>query len=176
MAHRHRRRRARAASVLLGVLILVAFGMGRASSLTGPLAERAARADTIQVAPGTSALEPRAEPVYVALNRERTRAGLATLKIDADLVATAARDACAMARGDIPLSGDRERLSEAGGHSENTGLVIDDDPDAGARTMHAWWTRTRVHRRDRMDPQMVRYGIGACNAEDRTYYVERFAR
>lgn len=174
MDHQPRRQRARGAGVLLGVLLLIALGAGRTPSTAGPLAQRAARADTAQPA-GSSTLDPRAEPVYRALNDARTRAGLPAVTIDVDLVASAVRDACAIARGDVALSGDRDRMAEAGAHRENTGLVIDDDPTAGAQTMHDWWSHTRTHRHKRMDPRMTRYGVGACNAENRTYYVERFA-
>lgn len=175
MVHQPRRRRAHSAVVLLGVLVLAATLVGRV--IASPRPPRTARADTpsaADVADGT--LDQRAAPVFAALNTDRADAGLEPLALDDVLTRTAARDACAIARGDVPLSGDRERMTEAGGHSENVGMVIDDDPAAGARTMHDWWAHTRRHRRNRMDPGMVRYGIGACNAEDRTYYVERFAR
>ncbi|CAN5914396.1 hypothetical protein BH23ACT10_BH23ACT10_16910 [soil metagenome] len=174
MDHQPRRRRARGAGVLLGVLLLIALGVGRTPPTAGPLGQRTARADTAQPA-GNSTLDPRAEPVYRALNDTRTRAGLPAVTIDVDLVDSTVRDACAIARGEVALSGDRDRMTAAGGHRENTGMVIDDDPAAGAQTMHEWWSRARTHRRNRMDPRMTRYGVGACNAENRTYYVERFA-
>lgn len=174
MGHQPRRRRARGAGVLLGMLIVLAVGVGRMPPSAGPLVQRAARADT-RIQAVTSALDPRTEPVYRALNRARAQEGLEAVDIDADLVTSAERDACAIARGDLALSGDQTRMVEAGGHRENTGLVIDDDPAAGAQTMHEWWTQTHTHRRNRMDPRVTRYGVGACNAEDRTYYVERFA-
>lgn len=125
--------------------------------------------------PAGTGLDVRARPVYAALNRVRSRAGLPVLNLDDALVETAARDACAIARGELPLDSDRQRLREVGGQRENVGMVIDEDPVAGARTMHDWWTHVGQHRRDRMHPEMVRYGIGACTLEDRTYYVERFA-
>lgn len=175
MGHQPRRRRARSAGVLLGLLVLAAVALGRIAAVPGH--GPTARADTPAAADATGTpLDQRAEPVFVALNADRGDAGLAPLQLDVELTETAARDACAIARGDVPLSGDRERLTEAGGHRENVGMVIDDDPVAGARTMHDWWAHTHRHRRNRMDPGMDRYGIGACNAEDRTYYVERFAR
>lgn len=175
MVHQPRRRRAHSAVVLLGVLVLAATLVGR--GIASPHQPQTARAGTPSAADvADEALDQRAAPVFAALNTDRSDAGLEPLELDDVLTRTAARDACAIARGDVPLSGDRERMTEAGGHSENVGMVIDDDPVAGARTMHEWWANTRRHRRNRMDPGMVRYGIGACNAEDRTYYVERFAR
>lgn len=175
MGHQPRRRRARSAGVLLGLLVLAAAAFGRvvAAPGHGPTAHAATSAP----AGGTTTpLDQRAAPVFVALNADRSDAGLAPLELDDQLTETAERDACAIARGDVPLSGDRERMTEAGGHRENVGMIIDDDPVAGARTMHDWWAHTVRHRRNRMDPTMDRYGIGACNDEDRTYYVERFAR
>lgn len=175
MVHQPRRRRARSAGVLLGLLVLAAVTIGRMVAVPGH--GPTARADTpLPAEAAGTTLDQRAEPVFVALNADRADAGLAPLRLDAELTETAARDACAIARGDVPLSGDRTRMTEAGGHRENVGMVIDDDPVAGARTMHDWWAHTRRHRRNRMDPEMDRYGIGACNSEDRTYYVERFAR
>jgi uncharacterized protein YkwD len=179
MGHQPRRRRARSAGVLLGLLVLAASAFGR--MMAAPGHGSTARADTGAVAvtvanPAAARLDQRAEPVFVALSAERADAGLAPLELDVGLIETAARDACAIARGDVPLSGDRERMTAAGGHRENVGMVIDDDPVEGARTMHDWWAHTHRHRRNRMDPEMGRYGIGACSAEDRTYYVERFAR
>ena len=177
MGHQPRRQRARSAGVLLGLLVLIAIAVGRTTAAPGH--GPTARADIHLVAVADAAstpLDQRAEPVFAALNADRTDAGLAPLELDAELVETAARDACAIARGDVPLSGDRKRMVEAGGHRENVGMVIDDDPVAGARTMHDWWAHTHRHRRNRMDPEMDRYGVGACNSEDRTYYVERFAR
>jgi uncharacterized protein YkwD len=175
MGHQPRRRRAHSAGVLLAVLVLsaVAFGRVVAAPGHGPTAHAAA---VTPAGGATTPLDQRAEPVFVALNADRADAGLTRLELDDRLTDTAERDACAIARGDVPLSGDRERMTEAGGHHENVGMVIDDDPDAGARTMHDWWAHTVRHRRNRMDPAMGRYGIGACNDEDRTYYVERFAR
>jgi uncharacterized protein YkwD len=174
MGHQPRRGRARTAAVLLGVLLLAAMGMGRTPPAAGPLGQRSARAETMQPA-SDALLDARAEPVHRALNRARVRAGLPPVRIDEQLVASAVRDACAIARGDLSLSGDRDRMAEAGGHQENTGLVIDDDVAAGAQAMHDWWTHTHSHRRTRLNPRMTRYGVGACNAENRTYYVERFA-
>ncbi|HSJ45656.1 MAG TPA: CAP domain-containing protein [Euzebyales bacterium] len=175
MVHQPRRRCARSAGVLLGLLVLAAVTIGRMVVVPGH--GPTARADTPPPAEAAgTTLDQRAEPVFVALNVDRADAGLAPLRLHAELTETAARDACAIARGDVPLSGDRARMTEAGGHRENVGMVIDDDPVAGARTMHDWWAHTRRHRRNRMDPEMDRYGIGACNSEDRTYYVERFAR
>lgn len=175
MVHQPRRRRARSAGALLGVLVLAALTFGRvvATPGHGPAAQAATAPPAGAL---TAVLDARTEPVFVALNVDRGRAGLTPLALDERLTDTAARDACAIARGDVPLSGDRERMTEAGGHRENVGMVIDDDPAAGARTMRDWWAHTVRHRRNRMDPEMARYGIGACNDEDRTYYVERFAR
>lgn len=176
MGHQPRRRHARSAGVLLGLLALAAVAFGRMVAAPGHVPT--ASADTSAVVAtdiASTTLDQRAEPVFVALNADRADAGLAPLELDVELIETAARDACAIARGDLPLSGDRERMTEAGGHRENVGMVIDDDPVAGARTMHDWWAHTVRHRRNRMDPEMDRYGIGACNDEERTYYVERFA-
>jgi uncharacterized protein YkwD len=119
-------------------------------------------------------LDAYALPVFTALKRARTKAGLPALTIDDDLVESAERDACAMARGELPLSGSASRLAEAGGERENVGLVVDPDPVLGPRTIHEWWTQTPNHRADRMDPDMHRYGVGACVNEERAYYVERF--
>lgn len=172
MPHQPRRRRAQGAGIVLGVLVLAAILFGRTSPLLGTPTARAGTSPPERTGPQ---LDPRTEPVFVALNRERIRSGLPDLDLDAELIATSSRDACAIARGELALSGDEERTAEAGGRRENLGMVIDEDPAAGARTMHDWWAHTRRHRLQRMDPQMVRYGIGACNAEDRTYYVERLA-
>ncbi|MBW3603818.1 MAG: CAP domain-containing protein [Actinobacteria bacterium] len=174
MGHQPRRRRARGAGILLGVLVLVAVWVGRTAPTVAPLTQRSARA-AVTRAVHDGLLEPRAAPVYAALNEVRARQGVVRLDLDATLVASAVRDACAIARGELALSGDDVRTTEAGAHHENTGLVIDDDPTTAARAMHEWWTHHRTHRRNRMDPGMTRYGVGACNAEDRTYYVERFA-
>jgi uncharacterized protein YkwD len=174
MSHQPRRRRARSAGVLLGLLVLAVVALGRTVGMSGQVPAAQAASPTMADV-RVPALDQRAEPVFVALNTDRAEAGLPRLELDSGLTTTAARDACAIARGEVPLSGDRERMTEAGGHRENVGMVIDEDPAAGARTMHDWWAHTRRHRRNRMDPEMDRYGIGACNSEDRTYYVERFA-
>lgn len=113
--------------------------------------------------------------VHRALDRDRVAAGLRRLTLDADLVASARRDACAIARGDLPLAGDADRRAAAGAHRENVGLAIDGDPVSGARTMHAWWATTPGHRSARMDAAMGRYGIGSCADGDRRYFVERLA-
>lgn len=174
MGHQPRRRRARGAGILLGVLVLVAVWIGRTPPTVGALALPSAHARAAQRVPD-AVLEPRAAPIYAALNEVRAREEVGRLDLDATLVASAIRDACAIARGELALSGDDVRTTEAGAHDENIGLVIDDDPNAAARAMHEWWTHHRTHRRNRMDPRATRYGVGACNAEDRTYYVERFA-
>lgn len=174
MGHQPRRRRARGAGILLGALVLVAVWVGRTPPTVGALAQPSARAAVTQRAPDAT-LEPRAAPVYAALDELRAREGVGRLELDATLVASAVRDACAIARGELALSGDDVRTTEAGAHHENTGLVIDDDPTAAAHAMHEWWTQHRTHSRNRMDPRATRYGVGACNADDRTYYVERFA-
>jgi uncharacterized protein YkwD len=172
MVQHSRRRRARAAGVLLGVLVVVAVIAVRESAPVGAGggAQAATSADVV------SSLGPRTEPIFVALNADRADAGLAPLDLDAELSTTATADACAIARGDVPLSGDEQRTMTAGADSENTGLTIDDDVASGAQRMHEWWATTRQHRMIRMDPEVDRYGVGACAAADRTYYVERFAR
>lgn len=155
------------------MLIVLAVGAGRvaAPDAAGATAGTDATGDD-----AAATLDQRTEPVYVALNAERRDAGLPDLELDATLVASAANDACAVARGDLPLSGDRTRMLAAGGDSENLGLVIDNDPTAGAQIMNDWWASSHRHRRTRMEPELRRYGIGACAGADRTYYVERFAR
>lgn len=172
MVHQPRRRSARTAGILLGALVLAGVLIGRlpAGGSLGQVPARAATADTPVTA---TVLDARTAPVFAALNRERGDAGLPTLDLDAELVDDAASDACAIVRGDMALSGAAGRLAATGDVRENVGLVVDDDPAAGALTMHEWWAGTREHRRDRMDPQMSRYGIGACGDGDRTYYVER---
>ena len=57
----------------------------------------------------------------MALNADRADAGLAELTLDAELSTTAATDACAIARGDVPLSGDEHRMATAGAL---VGLVV----------------------------------------------------
>lgn len=159
--------------VLLGALALAGVLIGRQPA-DGPLGQLPAQAATADVPVAQTVLDDRTAPVFGALNRERAEAGLPALDLDIELVDDAANDACAIARGDMALSGDADRLAVDGDVRENVGLVIDDDPAAGALTMHEWWAGTREHRRDRMDPQVAHYGIGACGDGDRTYYVERF--
>jgi uncharacterized protein YkwD len=173
MVQQSRRRRARAAGVLLGVLLVVAVIVVRESAPAGPGGGAQAATTTADV---ESPLGPRTEPIFVALNADRADAGLAPLTLDVDLASTAATDACAIARGDVPLGGDEHLTTTAGAHGENTGLMIDDDVMSGAQRMHEWWATTHQHRTIRMDPTAGRYGVGACAAADRTYYVERFAR
>ncbi len=172
MVHQPRRRRARAAGLLLAVLVLAGVLIGRQPA-SGPLGQPQARAATVDTPAPSATLDARTAPVFAALNRERAEAGLAELDLDAELADEAAGDACAIVRGDMALSGDADRLSAQGDARENVGLVVDDDPVTGATAMHEWWAGTREHRRDRMDPRMARYGIGACGDGDRTYYVER---
>jgi uncharacterized protein YkwD len=162
------------------LIVLLLCGTFVAWSLLGmtgtPPKPHAHAGDTGSVdAADTAGLDAHAVPVFLALNRARIRSDLPVLDLDQDLVDTAERDACAIARGELPLGEDEGRLEEAGAQRENVGLVVDIDPDAGARTMHEWWSRSREHRADRMDPTMHRYGIGACTDAERTYYVERFA-
>lgn len=173
MTHQPRRHHARAAGVVLALLVVLAAAADHGTSPDRPGATARAATATLQADAG---LEPRTAPVFVALNVEREDEGLTRLELDADLVSGAIRDACAIARGDVPLSGDRTRMADAGGEFENVGMVIDDDPDAAARTMHSWWATTQRHRATRMQPELRRYGVGACTGADRTYYVERFAR
>jgi uncharacterized protein YkwD len=173
MVQQSRRRRARAAGVLLGVLVVVAVIAMRESAPTGPGGAARAATTTDEV---MSPLGPRTAPIFVALNADRAEAGLEPLTLDTDLTSTAAADACAIARGEVPLSGDPQRTATAGADTENTGLMIDDDIVSGAQRMHEWWATTRQHRTIRMDPAVSRYGVGACAGTDRTYYVERFAR
>jgi uncharacterized protein YkwD len=174
MGYQPRRSAARLITLLLCGVITVWFLLG----MTSTLARSRARADdrNTDVSPArTAGLDVPTAPVFLMLNEARARSELAVLTIDQNLVASAERDACAMARGELPLSEHEGRLEEAGAQRENVGLVVDTDPDVGARTMHEWWNRSREHREDRMDPAMHRYGIGACTDAERTYYVERFA-
>lgn len=174
MVHQPRRRHARTAAVLLGVLVVTGVLLGRLAA-DGPLGQRPARAATADTPVAATTLDAQTAPVFAALNRERADAGLSPLDLDDELVDDAASDACAMVRGDLALSGAGDRPAADGGVRENVGLVVDDDPSAAALTMHEWWAATNEHRRDRMDPHMARYGIGACGDGDRTYYVERLS-
>lgn len=173
MVHQPRRRTTRVACLLLGGVIAIGMLLGMAGPLTGPGA-RSASADDAVPAAGAD-LDFETLYVYQALSRLRSEADLPDLTLDDGLIESAERDACAMARGELQLSGNAGRLAEAGGQRENVGLVVDDDPTSGAATMNDWWTQTPEHRADRMDPDMRRYGIGACIDQERTYYVERFA-
>ena len=181
MGQQPRRRRTRGAGVLLGALTLLLALVGLVTRGPAPV-EMAAQAATVTPdGPNPRgrphhALDVRTAPIFRGLRRERAAASLPPLRPHDGLMAASARDACALARGDVPLSGDAERLAAAGGDSENVGMVIDNDPLAGARAMRDWWSDTQIHRRTRMDRTLTHYGIGACNAGDRTYYVERFAR
>lgn len=177
-----RRRRTRGAGVLLTTLALLVavvtlMSRGDAPGQTVARAATTATVDRGERARGPhDALDVRTAPIYRGLRRERADAGLPALRPHDGLMEASARDACAVARGEIPLSGDADRLAAAGGDGENVGMVVDDDPLAGARAMRDWWSRTRFHRSTRMDRTHTHYGIGACAAGDRTYYVERFAR
>ena len=176
MVHQARRRRVRTAGLLLCGVIVVGLVVAEAAPLPGRYGPpRARAAEQPLVASQRTALDPWSQPIYDALNQARGRADLSRLDLDETLVATTQRDACAIARGEIPLSSDKGRLTEAGADRENVGLVIEDDPAAGARTMHEWWTDRAEHRRDRMDADMRRYGIASCSSQARTYFVERFA-
>lgn len=175
LVHQPRRRTARLAGLLLcGVVVVgmlpgLAGAVGSASGSTSGSA-----ADTAALA-GSDGLDEEARVVFAALNRVRARSNLPELQLERVLIDSAERDACAIARGELPLSGDRGRLAEAGGQRENVGMVVETDPAAGAQTMHEWWSQADEHRADRMDPRMHRYGIGVCTNDERTYYVERFA-
>lgn len=173
MVHQPRRKTTRLAGLLLGGVIALGLLLG----MTEPMGAGTRTASAAEEAvPRTGAgLDAETLPVYQALSRLRSDADLPELVLDDELIASAQRDACAMARGELQLSGTEERMAEAGGQRENVGLVVDDDPAAGAAAMHDWWTRKPDHRADRMDPDMRRYGIGACTDQERTYYVERFA-
>lgn len=174
MEYQPRRNTSRLVVLLLCGTIAVWSLLG----MTGTLDRPRARADDMSGGVSSTratGLDVHTTPIFLGLNRARARSNLPTLTIDKDLVDSAERDACAMARGELPLSESEGRLEEAGAQRENVGLVVDTDPDVGARTMHEWWNRSREHRSDRMDPSMHRYGIGACTDAERTYYVERFA-
>lgn len=173
MVHAPRRHASRLAGLILCGVVMAGLLVGMAGPLSGSTPSAAAIENV--TAPGSGRLDVDTQPVFVALNRLRTQSGLRTLVLHVALVESAERDACAIARGELQLSGDAARLAEAGGERENVGLVVDDDPVMGARTITDWWTRTPDHRVDRMDPGMRRYGIGACTVQERTYYVERFA-
>jgi hypothetical protein len=174
MGYQPRRSTTRLIMLLLCGMITVWSLLG----MSGTLARSRARANerTTDVSPALAAgLDVPTAPVFLMLNNARSRSNVPVLTIDQDLVDSTERDACAMARGDLSLSEHEGRLEEAGAQRENVGLVVDTDPEMGARTMHEWWNRSREHREDRMDPAMHRYGIGACTDAERTYYVERFA-
>jgi uncharacterized protein YkwD len=173
MVHQPRRTATRLAGLLLGGVIAVGLLLGMTGPLTGAGARSASAAEDT-VAAGAD-LDADTRPLYQALSRLRSRADLPALSLDEDLTESAERDACAIARGELQLSGNEERLAESGAQRENVGLVVDDDPVSGAAAMHDWWTQTPAHRADRLDPDMRRYGIGACTAQERTYYVERLA-
>lgn len=177
MVYRPRRHTARLAALLLCGIVGAGLPLAVGSTLlgTGVWSASAAEREGSNQATGEADLDAYARPVLTALNRTRASAGLPTLTIDDALVESAERDACAMARGELPLSGSASRLAEAGGNRENVGLVVDPDPASGARTIHEWWTQRPGHRADRMDPEMHRYGVGTCIDEERAYYVERFA-
>jgi uncharacterized protein YkwD len=174
MGYQPRRNTGRLVMLLLCGAIAFWSLLGMAGTLSRPHAHAD---DTPGNLPRSRAagLDVHTAPMFQALNKARARANLPKLAIDENLVDSAERDACAMARGELPLSEQQGRLEEAGAQRENVGLVVDTDPDEGARTMHEWWNRSREHQVDRMDPSMHRYGIGACTDEERTYYVERFA-
>jgi uncharacterized protein YkwD len=173
MVYQPRRRAARLSGLLLCSMIIVGLLPGMTATLRAG-AESAGAAAEVPPAEATG-LDAQALPIFTALNRVRARSDLPELGLDEALVDSAERDACAIARGELPLSGNEARLAEAGGQRENVGLVVETDPVRGARAMHDWWTQSRTHRADRMDPGMHRYGIGVCTNEERTYYVERFA-
>ena len=175
MAHRiprSRQARARFAGLLLAVTVAVGLllGMSGALGIAGAPAASAA-----EDAAAAGDLDADALPVHRALQRLRSKSGRPELRLDRDLTAGAQRDACALARGELALSGDARRLAESGAQRENLGLVVDSDPAAAARAMHDWWSTSPAHRADRLHPAMRAYGIGACRNRERTYYVERFA-
>jgi uncharacterized protein YkwD len=43
-----------------------------------------------------------------------------------------------------------------------------------ATAMHDWWMQSQETRSIRLTPGFTRYGVGACSADDRVYYAERF--
>lgn len=174
MVHQPRRTTTRLAGMALCGMIAVALVLGAAGPLTaaGTSAEPATMDTSRATATGLGA---DTLPIYTKLRQQRTKAGLAELALDQALTKTARRDACALARGELQLAGTETRRDEAGAQRENVGLVVDEDRASAARTMHAWWMRQAAHRADRMDPDMRRYGVGACGDGERTYYVERFA-
>jgi uncharacterized protein YkwD len=171
MVHQPRRKPARLAGLLLCGVVVVGLLLGMAGDVESAAGATSAPSEVA----GSSWLEPEAQIVFRALNRLRARKDLPELELDRSLVDSAERDACAIAHGELSLSGDESRLAEAGGQRENVGMVVEPDATAGARAVHEWWTERREHRVDRLDPGMHRYGIGVCTNEERTYYVERFA-
>jgi uncharacterized protein YkwD len=175
LVHQPRRHQTRLAGLLLCGLVVVGLLSGMAGAVQSASGSTSDAADDSAVAAESSGLDDGARVIFGALNRMRARSELPELELDETLVDSAERDACAIARGELPLSGDEGRLAEAGGQRENVGMVVETDPTTGARAMHEWWTQTDEHRVDRMDPRMHRYGIGVCTNEERTYYVERFA-
>jgi uncharacterized protein YkwD len=167
MVHQPRRRTARRITALLGALAVV----GLVIEVTWPSVGRGPRSATAaaDVAPVVGVdLAAETLHIYQALRQLRAHANLPVVELDDGLVDSAERDACAIARGEL-------HLTAVGADRENVGLVVDSDPLSAARAMHDWWTQTAEHRADRIDPDMRRYGIGACTDDDRTYFVERFA-
>lgn len=175
MVHQPRRTTTRLAGASLCGVIAVALLLGTAGPLTATDARSAAIAPDVADAPGADQLTVETLPVFERLSLLRADADLPALRLDRELMDSAQRDACAIARGELQLGGTDQRLAEAGGQRENVGLVLDSDPLARARQMDDWWTQSPGHRADRLHPRMHRYGIGACSDQERTYYVERFA-
>jgi uncharacterized protein YkwD len=173
MVHQPRRNSVRLAGLLLCGMLVVGALLGMAGEVEPAAGTTSAPSEDADA--GSSWLDPEAQIVFRGLNRLRARKDLLELQLDRTLVDSAERDACAIAYGELPLSGDEGRLAEAGGQRENVGMVVETDAAAGARAVHDWWTKRREHRVDRLDPTMHRYGIGVCTDEERTYYVERFA-
>lgn len=101
------------------------------------------------------------------LTDARQAAGAPQLRVDAALVDGAREHACTMAQGATPLVAEDD--------AENVGLVVEPEPDAASEAMHDWWMQSEQARSVRMADAFVRYGVGACTADDRVFYAERFA-
>ncbi|HSK97594.1 MAG TPA: CAP domain-containing protein [Euzebyales bacterium] len=122
--------------------------------------------------PGTAVQEPSVpldvyeRTVLGLLTAERDDMGAPHLEVDADLVRSARERACTMASGATPLLAEDD--------TENIGLVVEIEPDPAATAMHDWWMQSAETRSIRLADGFTRYGVGACPADDRVYYSERF--
>lgn len=123
--------------------------------------------------PDATDLTAQEEMLFGLLNSERDAAGGPPLLLDAELATGTKETACAIARGEQPLVSDREHMREVGADQEHLGLTVESEPDVAAQAMHDWWMQSVGD--ERLNPDYVRYGVGACRDHDHTYYTERFA-